>query len=74
MRRSKLSTLRQICAYLIKTFVSIVAFILLLGLLLGIFGSPENVWILFSTTAPWLVRGVICIGCTITITSISESI
>ncbi len=74
MRQSKLSILRRICAYLIKAFVSIVAFILVLCLLLGVFGPSENAWLLFTTAIPWVFRGMIFISCAITITSISESI
>jgi hypothetical protein len=74
MRQSTLSTLRRICTYLIKTFVSIVAFILLLCLLLGVFGPPETALLLFTTATPWVFRGMIFISCAITITSISESI
>ncbi len=74
MHRSKLSTQRQICTYLIKTFASIVAFLLLLCLLLGVFGPSENALLLFTTVTPWVFRGMIFISCAITITSISESI
>ncbi len=64
----------RFCSYLIKAFCAVFTFILLLFLLLGVFGSPESALLVLTTSFPWLVRSLICIGCTIAVTSMSESL
>ncbi len=74
MQKFRSPKLIRLCSYLIKAFCAVFTFILLLFLLLGIFGSSESALLLLTTSFPWLVRSLICIGCTIAVTSMSESL
>jgi hypothetical protein len=74
MQKPRFPKLIRLCSYLIKAFCAVFTFILLLFLLLGVFGSSETALLLLTTSIPWLLRCLICIGCTIAVTSMSESL
>ncbi len=74
MQHPRFPKLIRLCSYLIKAFCLIFTSILLLCVLLGVFGLSGSALLLLTTTAPWLIRGLICIGCALAVASMSESI
>jgi ABC-type polysaccharide/polyol phosphate export permease len=74
MQKPRLPKLIRLCSYLIKAFCATFALILLLFILLGVFGSLDSALFLLTSSIPWLLRCLICIGCTIAVTSMSESL
>jgi len=74
MQKPKFPKLTQICSYLIRGFCSVFIAILLICVLLGVFGAADNAMVLLTTSFPWFLRSIICIGCALAVTSVSEAL